>query len=1250
MFNNKFSSINFVLIITLFGGIFNVVPNTAHVLFQSTAPIHFAVIGDFGTAGQPELDVANLVKSWAPEFIITLGDNNYETGSASTIDQNIGQYYHDYIYPYTGSYGAGASTNQFFPALGNHDWDTTNAQPHLNYFTLPGNERYYDFVRGPIHFFVVDSDSREPDGITGTSTQGIWLQNQLAASTSIWNIVYLHHAPYSSGEHGSNTTLQWPFAAWGADAVLAGHDHTYERIFQNGIPYFVNGLGGRSLYSFGTPISGSQVRYNSDYGAMLVDASETEITFQFITRTGVVIDSYTLTDAPQTTVTFQNGVSGYNSTVDTFIRQPQASSEFSTNTGLEWDGEVTSGQSDDEVAMIRFENIFGSSSGQIPIGSTIVSANLKYRVNSVANSEGNSANIYESLVSWQENITWNTFGGEAGVQADEYANFINSAPASALNTQYTVNVTASLQRWANNPSSNLGWIFIPSANDGVILFSSEHSTVTNRPFLEVTYATGPINQPPNQPTLVQPVDSGTGVSTSPNLQVNVSDPEGDDLAVTFYGRPVTDGEDFTIIAMPDTQHYTDNPNNYANFSAQTQWIVNNKDSRNIVFVTGLGDIVQNGDTKNGNPNLLEWQLADDAYGLIEDPLTTLLADGIPYGLGVGNHDQSPDGGGNTASTSLYNQFFGISRFTGRDYYGGHYGTDNDNNYELFSAGGMEFIIIHFEYDTTPEQAVLDWADGLLTTYSNRRAIATTHYMINSGNPGSWSAQGQAIYNALSDHSNLFLMLGGHVNPNGEGRRQDTAVNGNVVNTLLSDYQDYINGGDGWLRIMTFSPENDTIQVQTFSPTRNGGTGDFQTDANSQFTLSYDMQSGVAYQVIGTNNNVPSDSTTSIAWPGLNNNTEYEWYVTVDDGNTVTTGNTWNFTTIGSIVTSTPTRTPTSTGILTATRTSTPTLTRTPTTTPTRTVTATFTPTFTNTATRTSTATATRTSTPTATSTNTPTRTPTGTPTATRTPTATFTNTPTHTPTYTATRTPTRTITSTPTNIPTFTATRTATLTFTTTPTRTPTHTATRTPTNTSVPTVTYTPANTINLSAPILRSPQSNWVTTNTVPTFSWSGVTGGKSYEIIFARDSAFTNIVDTKKFNQLLYTPTSPFGDGQYYWRVRAYNASNQFGKWSSSRSFTIDNTGPSAPVLNSPANNASTRYPTFKWNSVLTAVSYQLQYDNDSDFSSPSYTIITRSTFRKPPAMKVGTYYWHVRAKDAAGNWSAWSIPFTITITGP
>ena len=262
----------------------------------SEPPIRFAVIGDYGEAGIDEKEVSDLVHSWGPDFIITVGDNNYPSGAASTIDQNIGQYYHDYLYPYKGNFGPGAKTNRFFPSLGNHDWLTAGAKPYLDYFTLPGNGLYYSFVGGPVEFFAIDSDYHDPAGITTTSRQATWLKDALAASTSPWKIVYFHLPPYSSGSvHGSTPELQWPFKQWGATAVLSGHDHTYERIIVDGFPYFVDGLGGNGKYSFNsTPVPGSQVRYDSDQGAMLVTANSSSITFEFFNVQKQVIDTYTL--------------------------------------------------------------------------------------------------------------------------------------------------------------------------------------------------------------------------------------------------------------------------------------------------------------------------------------------------------------------------------------------------------------------------------------------------------------------------------------------------------------------------------------------------------------------------------------------------------------------------------------------------------------------------------------------------------------------------------------------------------------------------------------------------------------------------------------------------------------------------------------------------------------------------------------------------------------------------------------------
>jgi hypothetical protein len=262
--------------------------------------LRFAVIGDYGDAGKYAADVAALVHSWDVDLVVTTGDNNYPDGEASTIDANIGRYYADFIYPYQGEYRSTATENRFFPALGNHDWRDESLQPYYDYFTLPGNERYYGIERGPVHFFIIDSDDHEPDGITKDSLQAAWFQETIADSAASWKLVFMHHPPYSSSSnYDDSEVMQWPFAEWGTDAVFAGHAHLYEHLFYDGIPYFVNGLGGRwrtipKIYYFGDQDERSQVRYNQDYGAQLVVASDGCINFTFYNRDGERIDSYTL--------------------------------------------------------------------------------------------------------------------------------------------------------------------------------------------------------------------------------------------------------------------------------------------------------------------------------------------------------------------------------------------------------------------------------------------------------------------------------------------------------------------------------------------------------------------------------------------------------------------------------------------------------------------------------------------------------------------------------------------------------------------------------------------------------------------------------------------------------------------------------------------------------------------------------------------------------------------------------------------
>jgi hypothetical protein len=288
--------------------------------------IRFAAFGDYGETSRSEA-LANLVDNLNPDFIITTGDNSY---GSNPIDDQIGRYYSDYIGSYAGAYGPGSPTNRFFPSLGSHDYnDGGGLNAYSAYFTLPdtgisnnntsGNERYYDFVQGPVHFFVINSYRDEPDGLTNTSTQAQWLQAQLAASSSLWNIVFMHHPPYSSGEqHGSTTVMQWPYEDWGATAVLAGHDHTYERLIRDDnndsidFPYFVTGLGARVPRVFNSiPEPGSVVRYNGANGTMLIEANLDSIAFEFYsvedTAGGTLIDTYAIVRAQIDTILVPEG-------------------------------------------------------------------------------------------------------------------------------------------------------------------------------------------------------------------------------------------------------------------------------------------------------------------------------------------------------------------------------------------------------------------------------------------------------------------------------------------------------------------------------------------------------------------------------------------------------------------------------------------------------------------------------------------------------------------------------------------------------------------------------------------------------------------------------------------------------------------------------------------------------------------------------------------------------------------------------
>jgi hypothetical protein len=400
---------------------------------------------------------------------------------------------------------------------------------------------------------------------------------------------------------------------------------------------------------------------------------------------------------------------------------------------------------------------------------------------------------------------------------------------------------------------------------------------------------------PDEPKQPFPANGAVVTSVNPLLCATVDEPKGRTLQVRFFGRQKMDSHSkkFTIIFLPDTQYYTEEPqgNRGASidmFRAQTKWIADNRVSRNIVYVGHLGDCVQNGDSIPGSAKDIEWQRAATAIKIIEDPAGTGLPEGIPFGISVGNHDQTPNSSA-SGTTMLYNQFFGSNHFGGRSYYGGHYGSNNDNFYDLFNSSGIEFLVISLEFDQTgsfssPDGA-LDWSENLVRNNPGRKVIVMTHYAMNETT--SFSPQGQAIYDRLKVYPNFCLMICGHRHSSDGEANRTNIYNGNRVYTLLSDYQGRPGGGDGLLRIMEFDPQLNKILVKTYSPYADR----YETDPDSQFELSFNM-----LPLIGQVNGVGPGMKACLSWNNLEPANSYEWNMEVYNRESVTIGPIWSFTT------------------------------------------------------------------------------------------------------------------------------------------------------------------------------------------------------------------------------------------------------------------------------------------------------------------------------------------------------------------
>jgi hypothetical protein len=240
-----------------------------------------AVIGDFGSGDSLEREVADLVARAEPRAVVTTGDNAYDDRGYETL---VGDYY-----------GRWVAGEDLLPAAGNHDHEL-GIDAFDDYFSYLDGRHVYAAGRGGMRFFVLDSTTAlaSPQSL---ARQRAWAKRSLLASSARWKVVVLHHPPYSSGEvHGSTPEFQWPFGAWGADLVLSGHEHNYERVVAQGTTYVVDGAGGKDLYRLGDPVAGSRARVDDGAGALFLWASDRTLTGEFWSAAGVREDRFVLRD------------------------------------------------------------------------------------------------------------------------------------------------------------------------------------------------------------------------------------------------------------------------------------------------------------------------------------------------------------------------------------------------------------------------------------------------------------------------------------------------------------------------------------------------------------------------------------------------------------------------------------------------------------------------------------------------------------------------------------------------------------------------------------------------------------------------------------------------------------------------------------------------------------------------------------------------------------------------------------------
>ncbi|MFE9649531.1 LamG-like jellyroll fold domain-containing protein [Streptomyces sp. NPDC006365] len=262
-------------------------------------------------------------------------------------------------------------------------------------------------------------------------------------------------------------------------------------------------------------------------------------------------------------------------------------------------------------------------------------------------------------------------------------------------------------------------------------------------------------------------------------------------------RPDPDSHRFTLVVMPDTQYLFDGPSiDKEPVEASLRYILEHGQDDNIVFLSHLGDLTQNG-------SKAEFTAIGEAFGLLD-------RQGVGYSVLAGNHDVRSSTDDQRGPTS-YLDAFGPERFAGKPTFGGA-SPDGYNTFHLFKAAGRQWLVLALDWRLSDKGYA--WAKDIIAQHPKAPVILTTHELVYEDD--TLSSHGQQLWEQLiDDHDQIFLTLNGHYWPAGRATRENAAAN--EVHLHLTNYQNRYFGGAAMIRLYHFDLDRNVIDVETVSP-------------------------------------------------------------------------------------------------------------------------------------------------------------------------------------------------------------------------------------------------------------------------------------------------------------------------------------------------------------------------------------------------------------------------------------------------